>query len=265
MRSLVTVRVLLVSGVVLSTSAGALVGGAAAAAPAQPRQQLTATPASTATWARVNSSRPAAVRATPELADVAPTSVRRVTLQPTRPRPAAQRPAPTRRPAGQRAATAKRPATAKRVTAKRPAAQRSVRTARSSRGASPLQRAVARIPGYGNHRPAVWVLTSRYGHYGATDLGRNTVYISPSVPASRLDAVVRHEWGHILSVRAYGGSVPATLAGLNRAFGGSGMTGAERAADCVATVLGANWTNYTSCSSAAWRRGAQQLLGGRRP
>ncbi len=123
---------------------------------------------------------------------------------------------------------------------------------------------MSRIPGYAAHRPTRWVLTGRYGHFGATDLRSGTVYISPAVPASRLDSVVRHEWAHVLQIRVYG-SASATIAGLNAAFGGSGMSGVERAADCMALQLGATWTNYTSCSSPAWQRAATHLLAGRRP
>ncbi|WP_426564148.1 hypothetical protein ACPPVT_22110 [Angustibacter sp. McL0619] len=137
-------------------------------------------------------------------------------------------------------------------------------TSGSSGGGSALENAVARIPGYGAHRPANWVSTGRYGHYGATDLASNNVYINPAVPSSKLDSVVRHEWSHILSVRVYGGSYSAMMAATNRVFGGSGMTGAERAADCMAIQLGATWTNYTSCSSAQWRSAAGELLSGRR-
>ena len=123
-----------------------------------------------------------------------------------------------------------------------------------------LERAINRIPGYSSHRPAHWVSTSRYGHYGATDLATNNIYINPRVPSSRLDSVLRHEWSHILSVRAYGGSYGAMMAATNRTFGGSGMTGAERAADCMAIELGATWTHYTPCSDAHWRAGARTLL-----
>jgi hypothetical protein len=135
---------------------------------------------------------------------------------------------------------------------------------RQSPGSSSLQQAISRIPGYGAHRPANWISTSRYGHYGATDLATNNIYVNPGVPSSVLDAVVRHEWSHILSVRAYGGSYPAMMAAANRAFGGSGMTGAERAADCMAIQLGASWTHYTSCSNSQWRAAAARLLSGRR-
>ncbi|WP_378227007.1 hypothetical protein [Angustibacter luteus] len=131
-------------------------------------------------------------------------------------------------------------------------------------GSSSLQQAISRIPGYAAHRPANWISTGRYGHYGATDLASNNVYINPGVPSSVLDAVVRHEWSHILSVRAYGGSYPAMMSATNRVFGGSGMTGAERAADCMAIQLGASWTHYTSCSNSHWRAAATRLLSGRR-
>jgi hypothetical protein len=76
--------------------------------------------------------------------------------------------------------------------------------------------------------------------------------------------VVRHEYAHVVSVRAYGGQWQTAVSALNRAFGGSGMTGAERAADCMARTIGATWTYHTSCSSSAWRAMAAQLLAGRR-
>jgi hypothetical protein len=73
-------------------------------------------------------------------------------------------------------------------------------------------------------------------------------------------SVVAHEWGHVLSVKPY---LPDAMAGVNAMnawFGGSGLTGAERAADCIARLLGATWTNYTPCTDAHWRDGARKLL-----
>jgi hypothetical protein len=180
-----------------------------------------------------------------------------VRLQPV---PRVARPAPTTAPAR------KAPAAhvVKAPSARAHAVTRTTRPKPVARHSTSLNEAVARIPGYSAHRRARWVLTGRYGHWGATDLANGTVYISPSVPASRLDSVVRHEWAHVLQIRVYG-SAAATVAGLNAAFGGSGMTGVERAADCMALQLGATWTNYTSCSSPAWQRAAARLLAGRRP
>ncbi len=57
----------------------------------------------------------------------------------------------------------------------------------------------------------------------------NTVYISPTVPLSLLKDVVRHELGHILSVRAYGGNVAQAKAAMNQKFGGGGSNGMTRA------------------------------------
>jgi hypothetical protein len=84
------------------------------------------------------------------------------------------------------------------------------------------------------------------------------------VPVSLLDSVVRHEYAHVVTVRVYGGQWRLAKSALNAAFGGSGMTGAERAADCMALLMGASWTHYTSCPSSAWRANAQRLLGGQR-
>jgi hypothetical protein len=126
-----------------------------------------------------------------------------------------------------------------------------------------MQLAIARIPGY---RPGVvrWVLTSRYGHWGTAELGGSNIYISPSVPSNRMYDVVAHEWSHILSMRDYGNDVNTALAELNRVYGGSGIAGAEKAADCMARLLGARWTHYTPCASSAWRTAARRLLSGQR-
>ena len=36
----------------------------------------------------------------------------------------------------------------------------------------------------------------------------------------------------------------------------------ELAADCVARLLSASWTNYTSCTDSHWRLGARYLAVG---
>lgn len=133
-------------------------------------------------------------------------------------------------------------------------------------GLSPGQlmlRAIARIPGY---RPgaARWVLTARYGHWGATDMFHLVVYISPYVPPSKMYSVVVHEWSHVLTVLDYGLDVYAAVNALERVYGGQGWLPAERAADCMARMLGATWTNYTSCTSSSWRAAARRLLAGER-
>jgi hypothetical protein len=132
-------------------------------------------------------------------------------------------------------------------------------------GWNSLNAAVGRIPGYHRHRPAKWLVSRRYSHWGITNWYSNTVYISPSVPRPYLDSVVRHEWSHILEARAYHLNIPAAVAALNRRFGGggsNGLRGAEYAADCMAIQLGATWTYYTSCRTPAWRRAAARLLAG---
>ena len=121
-----------------------------------------------------------------------------------------------------------------------------------------MKRAIDRIPGY-RDGDAVFILEAHQDHWGLAEL-HGTIYISARVPANRMYDVVSHEWSHVLSVRAYGGDVDAALAAMNHYFGGSGLTGAERAADCMARELGATWTHYTSCSKASWRAGARRLL-----
>ena len=82
------------------------------------------------------------------------------------------------------------------------------------------------------------MISNRYpGTWGVTDWYHDTIYISPSVPTGYLPSVVRHEWSHELSVRAYGGDVAGAVRAMNRGFGGPGATGirgAEYAADCMA-------------------------------
>jgi hypothetical protein len=246
----VSMRRVLLSGFVLTVAATTAIAGVAAAAPSAPAQEPVAHPPTRLAAVVLDDS---AGLAPAQLADHGDGL-------PTKPLATAERTSPTAVPAPRKAERAKvRTAKAART---RTAARR--HTARGGPAGTALSRAVARIPGYSGHRPTRWVLTSRYGHWGATDLASGTVYISPAVPPSRLDDVVRHEWAHVLTIRVYG-SAAATISGLDAYFGGSGMTGAERAADCMARQLGASWTNYTSCSVAAWQRGATRLLQGRRP
>jgi hypothetical protein len=122
-----------------------------------------------------------------------------------------------------------------------------------------MMRAVARIPGY-RKGDATWVISSSYGHWGMADLGRGIVYVSPTVPSDRMYDVVAHEWSHVLSVKPYDFDAQAAVNAMDSYFGGSGLTGAERAADCMARILGATWTHYTPCNDAHWRAGARTLL-----
>ncbi len=247
-----TVPSVVLSGIVLTATLSVLATGVAAADPRGPDEALGSTPRTTfaaVALAAQPTARPTAVSLVP-VASRRTSPARALAAQ-----VAAARPAATAVPVREQRASA----------APKPAPRRPVTTPRRPKAkGTPLEQAVARIPGYSAHRPARWVSTSRYGHWGTTDWYHNTVYISPRVPASKLDSVVRHEWAHILTVRAYG-SVARAVAGTNSTFGGSGLTGAERAADCMARQLGATWTNYTSCGSSTWRRSATALLHGRRP
>src|SRR3954449_11858269 len=124
-----------------------------------------------------------------------------------------------------------------------------------------LNTAIARIPTYraGTSR---WIVSGRYGPWGTTDWYHDTVYISPTIPADRVYDVAVHEWSHELSVLDYHDDVDAAVTAMARYFGGSGLTGAERAADCMARLQGAGWTHYTSCTDRHWRSGAAKLLRG---
>lgn len=128
-----------------------------------------------------------------------------------------------------------------------------------------LNRAIARIP---NYRPGVatWTVTARFGHWGTTDVSDGHVYISPTVPASRLYSVVTHEYAHALASWNWGRNWQAADAAMSRWFGGGTAIAPERAADCMARAQGATWTSYTACANVRWRQGARTLLaGGRLP
>jgi hypothetical protein len=126
----------------------------------------------------------------------------------------------------------------------------------------PLNAAIARIPSY---QPGAvrWVVKNT-GWWATADWYENVIYISPTTSESKLYDVVVHEWSHILSVRTYGGNVEAAIAAMKLFFGGPGLEGSERAADCMAKLQGAKFTHYTSCSSPVWRTGARLLIAGHR-
>ena len=147
-------------------------------------------------------------------------------------------------------------------------AAREAATAAPARTSWPaLNRAIAAIPGY-RDGIARWHVTSRFGHYGITDAnqpGAANIYISPTVPASKLYSVAAHEYGHAVVIANYGtGYGPYTRysSDMVRWFGGTTVTGLERAADCIALRLGATWTNYTGCGDPHWQEGARILLRG---
>ena len=126
-----------------------------------------------------------------------------------------------------------------------------------------LNQAIARIPNY-QTGVATWMVTNRYGHWGATDLANGDIYISPNVPASKVYAVASHEYAHARTLYNYGWNLRVANVALNAWFGGGDVTARERAADCMAIAEGATWTSYTSCQNAHWRQGSRILLAGKR-
>ncbi len=193
--------------------------------------------------------------------------------RPTRSRVAA---APTaRRPAVQRKAAKPvvRPAVARRTAVARKPAPKPAPAPKVVVVAAPapkpvtkqeqMNQAVARIPG-GADPKVVWVLSDAYGSWGTADWYNDIVYISPKVPENRMYDVVIHEYNHLRSVVPYGGNVDDAVKAMNAYFGGSGLMGAERAADCMARLQGATWTSYTPCTDARWRDGARKLVRGQR-
>jgi hypothetical protein len=164
-------------------------------------------------------------------------------------------------PAARRSPSPKRPATSahRAITLRLPA----VRKPTTASWSDELAAAIGRIPGY-QQGDAQWVTSSAFGSWGTADWYHGVVYISPRVPRTRLYDVAVHEWSHLLSVRPYSYNVDEAVSAMNGYFGGTGLVGAERAADCMALLLGARWTHYTSCSDAVWRAGAARLVKGQR-
>ena len=121
---------------------------------------------------------------------------------------------------------------------------------------------VTRIPTYraGTVR---WVVSRAYAFWGTADWYQGVLYVSPDVPRSKLYDVAVHEWSHELSVLDYAGDVAAATRAMNAWFGGSGLVGPERAADCMSILQGATWTHYTTCTNAHWRAGARLLVAGK--
>jgi len=152
-----------------------------------------------------------------------------------------------------------KPARAKRVAA-RPKPRPVHHTVRTSY-ASALNRAVAHIPTY-REGTVRWVVSRAYAFWGTADWYHGVLYVSPDVPRSKLYDVAVHEWSHELSVLDYAGDVAAATRAMNTWFGGSGLVGAERAADCMSILQGATWTHYTTCTNTHWRAGARLLVSG---
>jgi hypothetical protein len=240
---------------VSAASARPDLGPTATPTAAQPKAGQAASPTATAT---PRPTKAAATTSAPKPTPLAAATPSAATTTPpkTAPRKATAAPAPK---VPSRAA-AKAPA-AKAPAPKAPAPRKPV-TASGPTDWAALNAAIARIPGY-RQGTIQWSVTSRYGHYGTTDLATSHIYIAPYVDTSLLDSVARHEYAHVLSVRAYGGDWRAAKSAMNTAFGGSGMTGAERAADCMAKAMGATWLHHTSCSSTSWQELASRLLSGR--
>ena len=127
---------------------------------------------------------------------------------------------------------------------------------------SALNAAIARIPTY-RSGASHWVVSSKYDFWGTADWYHNVLYVDPSVPVDKLYDVAVHEWSHELSVLDYAGDVVAATRAMNKTFGGSGLTGPERAADCMSILQGATWTHYTTCTNPAWRAAASRLVAGK--
>jgi hypothetical protein len=129
---------------------------------------------------------------------------------------------------------------------------------------SSLQASVQRLP---NYFPGIvhWKLSTSSRHYGTTDWVTNTITISAFTPVNLLYSVIAHEWSHEIQAFVYHRDFWGIVRSMNRHFGGggsSGQRGVEYAADCMARLMGATWTDYTSCQNRKWRHSAKRLLKG---
>ena len=204
-----------------------------------------------AAHAPVAASAPAVAMAPPAPVRVKPVVTHKPTPKPT-PKPVVHHVAPKPSPTATHRTTSPSPS---------PTATRTSSTS-SLTPEQRMMRAVAQIPGY-RSGDALWVMRHQ-SSWGLALMGGGTVYISTTVPADKMYDVVSHEWSHLLSVRAYSNDVNAATSAMNDWFGGTGLTGSERAADCMAKLLGAHWTNYTPCTNTRWIAGAKRLVAGQR-
>ena len=127
-----------------------------------------------------------------------------------------------------------------------------------------VQSVVAQLP---NYFPGVvhWKVSTSWRHYGTTNWDTNTITISAFTPLNLLYSVIAHEWSHEIQAYDYHREFWRIVTSMNRHFGGpgtSGQRGIEYSADCMAVVLGATWTDYTSCHNKKWRHAAKRLLAG---
>lgn len=128
---------------------------------------------------------------------------------------------------------------------------------------------------YGDLPDGVWGATSFYANGSGLLADHTSVVVSNRIPNADAEQwVVDHEFGHVLEAHLYAGlSLDQMDAALNAHFGGGdgvpsepGQGGVERAADCIARLLGGNvaWHAYDACDDPQWQSDASRLLFGHR-
>ena len=211
--------------------------------------------------AAVRPSHPSVAPDGPAAPTAAPATVPAATLLSAEHRSSRPRPA-TRRARGPATRRAPRPEPRRHLSGRARRAHRAHRAQAAGPTSWPaLNAAIASIPTYRDNTVR-WTVSRRYPYWGTADWYRRVIYVSPGVPSSYVYDVAVHEWSHELSVLDYDGDVARATAAMDAYFGGTGLVGAERAADCMAILQGATWTHYTSCPSRAWRDGAALLVRG---
>lgn len=153
----------------------------------------------------------------------------------------------------------KKTATKKTTTAKKTATKKK-KTTLNSRA-----RAVMRKHGCGNARLIINDPRVKAGYTGTADWYNNAILLSSKVPSYRLNYVVAHECAHLKQYKVYRGNVPALKKKMNSIYGGSGLTGVERNADCITRKWGYKQYYYTNSCGGARGKAAQAIIKGKKP
>lgn len=121
---------------------------------------------------------------------------------------------------------------------------------------------------YGCGSVGILLNDKRLGRYsnGVADRYNNDVLLRTSMPSYRLHYVAAHECMHLRQAKAYGGDIAALKKATNKVWGGSGLTGVERSADCMTRAKGIKVTNRAYASSCKGKQATatKRLLAGKR-
>lgn len=101
------------------------------------------------------------------------------------------------------------------------------------------------------------------GHKGIADWYNGIIGVKSNI--EQWYSVTLHECGHMLQYQVFNGDVNALQNRMNEIYGGSGFSGLDQNADCIAQAWGASWLWYTSECGGARGEAAQAVIAGRIP